>query len=313
MKRLLILVVCMFLLCGCASAQQESIFPFTFTDDAGRTVTLDSAPQNAAILFGSLADVWVTAGGQDMLGVTVGESIERGFAPEGTCLVDEGSGHNEINLELLFAAQPDFVVGTLDYEGQVNACEAAARQGIPSALFRIETFEDYLRVLEIFTGLCGTPERYGQYGLQVQRDIQSLFAGASLPETAPTMLFVRAGTSARSTKAKVGADQFACAMLEEMGLVNIAYEAEILLDGLSLESVVLSDPEYLFFTAMGDEQAVWSYVEEMLTQPGWRDLSTVKEGKVHLLPKSLFHYKPNARWAQAYQYLFELFSKEQLP
>ena len=42
------------------------------------------------MLFSSFADVWETAGGR--VDITVGESVERGFAPEDVLLVDDGAG-----------------------------------------------------------------------------------------------------------------------------------------------------------------------------------------------------------------------------
>jgi len=32
----------------------------------------------------------------------------------------------------------------------------------------------------------------------------------------------------------------------------------------------------------------------------------VKEGRYIVLPKDLFHYKPNNRWGESYQYLGEI-------
>ena len=34
--------------------------------------------------------------------------------------------------------------------------------------------------------------------------------------------------------------------------------------------------------------------------------TAVQEGRVYVLPRDLFHYKPNARWAESYAYLYEL-------
>ena len=83
MKRILILLLCL-LLTGCGSDQppQEG---YTFTDDTGAQVTVTEKPETVAVLLSSLADLWITAGGQ--VDVTVGESIERGFVPETVILV----------------------------------------------------------------------------------------------------------------------------------------------------------------------------------------------------------------------------------
>ena len=43
---------------------------------------------------------------------------------------------------------------------------------------------------------------------------------------------------------------------------------------------------------------------------GWRDLEAVKNGRCTYLSKDLFHYKPNARWAEAYRVLAGLLYPE---
>ncbi|MCF0230022.1 MAG: ABC transporter substrate-binding protein, partial [Parasporobacterium sp.] len=111
---------------------------YTFTDSEGVTVTVSKMPRKVAVLFSSYADIWVTAGGT--VDVTVYESVERGFADEDAVIVDPGSGHDAINLETLIAAEPDFVIGTADYEGQKEAVEFCRSVGIPAASFRVECF-----------------------------------------------------------------------------------------------------------------------------------------------------------------------------
>ena len=40
--------------------------------------------------------------------------------------------------------------------------------------------------------------------------------------------------------------------------------------------------------------------------PVWQELSAVKNDQVYFLEKSLFHNKPNSRFAEAYQKLAEI-------
>ena len=48
-------------------------------------------------------------------------------------------------------------------------------------------------------------------------------------------------------------------------------------------------------------------MEELLTgNPAWASLSAVSGGQYHVLPKDLFHYKPNARWGEAYEMLADI-------
>lgn len=277
----------------------------TFTDDAGVTHTVNKHPQTTAVLFSSFADIWTTAGGN--ISVTVGESVERGFAAHGVTLVDDGAGKT-VNTELLIAAKPDFVICSADIPAQAECAAGLCEAGIAAAVFRVETFDDYLRVLEIFCALNETPDIYETCGIQIKEQIDGLLSAAAENNTIPEkrILFLRAGTSAKATKAKTADDHFAAVMLEELGCHNIADDAPVLLDGLSIEEIITENPDAVFISMMGEEAAVRSYMDGVLRLDTWQTLDAVRDGRVYYLPKDLFQFKPNARWYEAYRYLYEL-------
>ena len=291
------------------SAQEAPVsFPYTFTDSTGQTITLEQRPTNVAVLFSSYADIWVTSGGN--VNITVGDSIDRGFCPEGTLLVDSGAGL-KIDTELLVSYEPDFVIGSADMAAQYEACQQLTGMGIPCAAFTVETFDDYLQMLKICTDITGNSQAYETAGLAVQEEITSLLADLDAylqsETTEPTnVLFIRAGSSDSSTKAKTAKDHFVGVMLDELGTVNIADAAGDLSEGLSLESIVLNQPDVILIVTQGSEDAAISYVEDLFGKSGWRDLQAVAQDRYYFLPKDLFHYKPNARWAESYAYLMDL-------
>lgn len=98
--------------------------------------------------------------------------------------------------------------------------------------------------------------------------------------------------------------------MKELGVYNIADNAAILLDGLSIEEILSEDPDFIFVSTMGDEEAARAYMDSVFESPAWQNLSAVKNHKYYYLPKDLFQYKPNARWYDAYQYLAELLYPE---
>ncbi len=302
MKKVLIFLLCALVLTGCA-APTAAGEGYTFTDDTGAAVTVPEKPATVAVLLSSLADLWITAGGA--VDITVGETVERGFAAETAILVDSGAGKT-IDIEGLIAAQPDFVVYSADLSGQLECADTLWAAGIPAAGFHVETFDDYLRVLKICTDILGTPDRYEQYGTALKSEIDHMIAVAQAQEAQPDILFVRAGSSAKVTKAKTAENHFVCAMLKDLGTFNIAEKAPILLDGLSTEEILISAPEFILFTTMGDEAAGQAYMDSLISDPVWQTLTAVKESRVHQLPKELFQYKPNARWGEAYAYLITL-------
>lgn len=288
---------------------EDSPWPLTFTDDSGAELTLEKAPETVAVLFSSYVEVWQNAGGQ--VEISVGESVDRGFVGEDCILVDGGNGHEGMDLERLIASEPDLVIASADLPLQVETVETCRKNGIPAALFRVDTFEDYLRMLKVCCDITGEEDNYQRYGLEQQEKIQQLMAKVTEQQgEKPQILFVRAGSSSKSTKAKTAAENFVCVMLDQLGSQNIADKAPVLLDGLSLEEVVAADPDYLFISTMGNTQAAKDYMNSVLTQPGWSSLTAVQEGNYTYLPKDLFHYKPNSRWYEAYRTLAEILYPE---
>lgn len=305
----ILFLIFLILLTACSSELPDSREVFCrFTDSTGKTVTLTEQPKTVAVLFSSYAEIWNLAGGT--VSVTVGESIERGFVPAETVLVDEGAGKT-IDLELLLAAQPDFVIGSTDIAAQADACSILAEAGIPSALFRVDTAADYLAMLKICTDITGNPVAYETHGTAVAEEISAVMERVQAQNTEPKkILFIRAGSQYSSTKAKRAPDNFVCTMLNELGAHNIADDAAVLLDSLSLEEILLQDPDYIFLTTMGSEEAAASYIEDLFAQEGWRDLTAVRQKNYAFLQKDLFHFKPNARWSEAYTILAELLYPE---
>ncbi|MBR5538580.1 MAG: ABC transporter substrate-binding protein [Clostridia bacterium] len=298
LKRLFTILLLLLTLSSC---QKETIV-VSDGADSGTSVQLPETPERVAVLFSSLADIWVTAGGK--VDITVGETVERGFANNDAVLVDGGAGKT-IDLEALVAAKPDVIFASADVEAQVNAARFCLHSDIASAIsLRVDSFEDYLEVLKIMTTLTGENERYETYGLKVKEEIDGILRGTDA--SGKKVLFIRAASSAKATKAKTADDHFAAAMLKDFGTCNIAESAPVLLDGISYEEILLQNPEHIFISTMGDELAAKAYINSMFCEPLWQSIDAVKNGNVHFLPKELFQYKPNSRWADAYEYLAEI-------
>ena len=58
---------------------------------------------------------------------------------------------------------------------------------------------------------------------------------------------------------------------------------------------------------MGSNEAgAKAALEAMISEnPAWRRIHALQENRLHLMDKSLFNLKPNDRWAESYQILYE--------
>lgn len=76
---------------------------------------------------------------------------------------------------------------------------------------------------------------------------------------------------------------------------------------INLETVFAADPDIIIVQCHAGTDAAKAQVEETYgSNPVWQSLSAVKNGKVFYLEKTLFHNKPNSRFAEAYQKLAEI-------
>ncbi len=313
MKRLIavILSAALVLLSACSGQQGptasvtegEQGFGYTIADSLGNAIALNQPPQRVAVLLGSYAEVWLQAGGgESLVAVTQDAFDERGLEL-GEEVSNLGQSH-EPNLETLLAARPDLVILTPDLDGQLALEDSLTAAGIPTAWFKVETYEDYLNILTTFTCLTGQEDRLLEYGKpvidSVTRTVNSVPAGEG-----PTVLLLRAYSS--NVKAK-NSDNTAGVMLRDLGCVNIADSDSGLLEDLQMEAILTADPEHIFVVTMGSntEKALDNLEQLFHSDPAWQSLTAIREGNVHVLDKKLFHYKPNARWGESYEILFDI-------
>ena len=273
----------------------------TFTDALGREVTLAVPVRRAVAFEGSLAEAYLTCGGT-LVGATEDAVTERGLSLGGEVSVI--GTVKQPSLELTVALEPELILLSADSAAHLKLLDALTALGVPCAYFSFDTWQEYMDMAAVLCSLTGHEELLEAQRGQVQRPIEAILA--RVQEDARygqcTALLLRAYST--GVKAK-GSDSLAGAMLAEMGLVNIADRDGALLESLTLEQILMDDPDWIFITTMGEsrERAMDALAEALTDNPAWGALTAVREGRVVELDKSLFHYKPNARWAQAYELL----------
>ena len=302
------ILVFFLLLSGCAAPAPEtsaSDAAVTFTDDLGRTLTVDR-PRRVAALLGSYAEIWMLAGGEVI--ATADDAWEDFGLELSENAVNLGLT-KELSLELLLSAEPDFILASTNTRQHIEWLETLEATGIPTAYFDVSDFDDYLRVLEICTQITGRSDLYEKNGLAVQAEIDIVLESSRqrLEQCgAPTVLCMR--SSASSITVKNSRDNVLGEMLHSLGCMNIADSDASLLENLSLERILEADPDFIFFVQRGDDDAgTQAYIRQMMdSNPAWSQLSAVQNNRVYIMDKRLYNLKPNARWGEAYAGLEEI-------
>lgn len=307
MKRILsiFLLFCLLLAgCGTQAAPAEG---YSFSDDLDRTVTVEN-PQRVAVLLGSFAQVWHLAGGTVCAAPDdAWEDLDLDLPEEA---VNLGSTEQQ-SLELLLSAKPDLILASTNRRQNMQWLETLEATGIPTAYFGIDDFDDYLRMLKICTDLTGRADLYEKHGLQVQQQIDAVIEHSAARGTRPTVLCLTA--SAATIRAQNSEGTVLGATLKTLGCENIADSDTMLLENLSLEHILVRDPDFIFLVQRGDDpEGMQAYVEEaLLSHPLWSQLTAVKTGQVHYMDKALFNLKPNHRWGEAYEILEEILENDE--
>lgn len=294
--------VILLLFSGCAAetANHEETIICQFEDALGYTITVHSADHVAAI-GGSNAETWLLAGGT-LTALTEDAYSERGIEPSEDVL-NLGTVKSP-DVETMILSGIDFAILNAKIAEHVALRSTLENAGITTAYFSVETFDDYLAMLKICTDITGCQELYEENGLAIQEQIDTVIARTAGKNT-PSVLFIRAystGAKAKNSNTMTGA------MLKDLGCRNIADSDDSLLENLSMEAIIREDPDFIFVTTQGasSEAAEKALAESLQSNPAWAELSAVKNGRYIVLPRNLFHYKPNNRWGESYEMLAEI-------
>lgn len=274
----------------------------TFTDDLGRPVTVDR-PERVACLIASFADIWYLAGGAEQIVATTGATWTYFDLPLREDVVNLGAT-KELNLEELIACNPDLILASCGTDRNRELESAFDGMGLTTAYFQVNTFEDYLRMLKICTEITGFPENYKTYGSDVREQVEKALARAD--GSRPEVLYIRATGS--NCKVKGSRENVLGEMLANLDCENIADRENSLLEQLSMEAILESDPDYIFVVLQSADPADAQEVLEatLLQNPAWNTLKAVREGRYYVMDPNLYNLKPNERWGEAYEKLADI-------
>lgn len=277
----------------------------TFTDSLDQTVTINKNPQRVVSLLNSYTGLWYQAGG-----VVVGRlESETELPPEALdpSIKTVGRTAASVSAELLLDLQPDLVLLRASWGDELLG--QLEQNEIPYIAIEYNGFADYLKWLKVFTALNGTDELYETSGTALFAEIDATIAALPTEEGPTVMLMFGTTSSVKAYLSNTAVGE----MLSQLGAVNIAdrwEETTATSVEMNTEYLITADPDYILVQCMGEIDKVKEYIDGLYGAEGWWNaLSAVKSGNVVYLDRSLFHYKPNARYAEAYGELAKILYK----
>lgn len=285
----------------------------TFTDASGKeSVTIKKNPQNVVNLYASFTTLWYEAGGK-VAGLIGGSSsvelykeyIGRDItADEGVTTVATSSSGKKWATETIVAMKPDLIICSTAMSGYKTIEAPAAAAGIPVIAMSYNDFSDYLKWFKVFSNLTGHPELWDDVALKALNEVVDVLLACPTENTPNVFcMFSSADTLQANTSGTVVGG-----MIDAMNAKNIvdkwdgAATAERV--DINLETVFAANPDIILVQCHAGKEDAEALVASLYgSNPVWQSLDAVKNGKVFYLEKTLFHNKPNSRFAEAYKVL----------
>lgn len=268
----------------------------TVTDAMGRTVTLPKYPQRVVVLNASNLDLFSAAGGAPLVvGKPTSTALSAQVKKETAAAEEVGVIHSP-NLETILSLKPDLVIGVNVpfHNALIPMLEEA---GIAILIQPLDTYEQVLDTLRFYGALTGKEMAAAEAAKTIEAKYQKVIAD-SYGRAQPKSLIVWGAPNSFSMATSAS---FAGDMLKRLGGQNIADDAE--LPGkesgfvpLSMEYIAKIDPEVIFLIthSLSGEMA-----DQFQQDPVWKDIRAVKNGRVYLLPSTLFAVNPGTRIGEA--------------
>jgi len=273
-----------------AGWRQGKAFPFIVLLLIFVSPMFAKTPKNVVALSKSVAELWSLSGG------TIAGTTDDALELEGAENAVSVGTLTTASLEAILSVNPELVILTLDIPLHKTLNGNLKNLGIKTYIADVKSFGDYEKVMSDFTKLTGRKDLYQKNVVDVKNHISSIKADFK-GKSNGTYYFVRVSAA----KNKVMKNHFANEIFTDLGFTSII-DDDSLLDELSVEELLAKNPDYIFVVMQGNEKkAEASFKTAYENNPVWKELEAVKNRRVIVLPKDLFNYKPNARWAEAYE------------
>lgn len=282
---------------------EESV---TFTDSRGEEVTIKKNPQKVVCLYNSYLDIWDKCGG-----TVIGRVEEAEDKPvENAKSAEEVGTASNPSVEKILALQPDLIIMTTAYTAQKEMISTFEQNNIQVIALANDYFDDYYGSVKLFTAITGREDLYETQAVEVKKNVEEIIGKVPTDKNHKILILFASAKSltVRDSESTVGE------MLKDLNTVNIS-DTEMESSGsktFSMEKIIQEDPDFIFVLTMGsDKEKIMERLKsEAEDNPAWASLTAVKEKRYIVLPKDLYMYKPNNRYAEAYEGLAEILYPE---
>lgn len=313
MKKCIILIISLitvFLLSGCIAQNDTYVSQgkINIVDDNKRTITLEKVPQRIVVLSSSFVDLL-----DKFDAPIIGRATTQvGKVPVSAQKAAEVGYVFNINIEKVISLKPDLVIA---YKGMhENYLQTLESNNIPVIVLNLKSYDDVKNSLLILGKVMGQKTKGEQIVRELDANMQRITNKFTSKNQSVAILHI---TSMGITLEKETSIAGCCAkMLNLKNIVatndkiatsnTMGMNSQTDMAPYSLEYLVEKDPQIIFITSMGEEEAIKGKVKiELMDNQAWNNLKAVKNNNIFYLPDELFLLNPGLHYTQALELMAE--------
>ncbi len=251
------------------SPVSQEAFPVTVTDDAGRTVTVESEPQRIVSLAPSNTEIVAALGLLDRL---VGVTSFDDYPPEVT-EIDVVGDFVGPNLEAVAAAEADLVLATTGVQADV----IVQLEELGAVVIAVDpaNLEGLFASIEMVGSALGASDAADTLVSSMRSDLDTITEAVGDAEPVPCFLEI-----AQDPLFTAGPGTLLDDLISAAGGRNVVTQEGYV--GYSLEQLVTDDPA-VYLATLGS----MSDPADLASRPGYAGLAAVESGRVHVLEDNL--------------------------
>lgn len=250
----------------------------TFTDDSGKTLTIEKPPARVVALSPSVVELLYAVGAPP-----IARPSSATFPEAARALPDIGTAYQP-SFEQVAAQNPDLIIADAQLQSPQTLAELA-KIGAPIFSVRVQNVADVARLLRTLGAIMGKTEEGERAAAQLEAKLAAV--EAKLPPSAERPgVFIMVGTADAFWAAKP--DSFAGDVVARLGARNLVQEGPDTTQfpgftTYSLERLAALDPDVILVISVAGPNAPPTS-RQLAGNPAWSGLRAVRTGRVAEVP-----------------------------
>ena len=279
-------------------------YPLTIKDYLKNEIILEKKTEKVAVLSGTPLNIWYDLGGKSICTSNISENLKLipEYKEEILKLPKIGAVYS-VDMEAIIARKPDLIIAQVGT--QSNEAKKLKDMGFKVIITNIRGYEDVLSTYRAFGKMLGVSQKAEACIQKLETSKETIISKLPAKNKSVVILYVTSKSLSVKLDSSIAGD-----VAKNLKLKNIASDLPPDTIGsettpLDIEYIVGKNPDYLLVTSMisNNETAKKTMEEQFNSNPSWKGVRAVSEGRIVYLPQEYFLYNAGPYYCEAIEYM----------